>query len=187
MSERLALELLVNTGQRRGDIVRMGRQHERGGLLYVREQKTGAEVHIPVLPPLRAAVDALPDNNLTFLVTSDGKAYTAAGFGNWFRECCKEAGLPKGLSAHGLRKATCRRLAEAGRSANEIAAITGHRTLRMVTRYTEAADRKRMASAAMVGMFQAFDEQARTPNLQTWSENLQTIIEKKGAKWKWRE
>jgi len=58
------------------------------------------------------------------------------------------AGL-EGCSAHGLRKAAARRLAEAGCSAHEIAAITGHATLREVARYTEAADRRKLAASAM--------------------------------------
>jgi integrase len=182
-SARLAIELLVNTGQRRGDIIHMGRQHVRDGELYVRQAKTGAEVFVPILPPLQAALDSLAAANMTFLVTSFGKPFSAAGFGNWFRACCDEAGL-RGLSAHGLRKATCRRLAEAGRSANEIAAITGHRTLRMVQRYTEAADRKRMARVAMTAMHEVFAERPGTSDLQTSVTELQIgnqAIEKKGT------
>jgi integrase len=53
------------------------------------------------------------------------------------------------MSAHGLRKATARRLAELGCSAHQIAAITGHATLAEVQRYTNAADRKRLAQEAM--------------------------------------
>jgi integrase len=52
-------------------------------------------------------------------------------------------------SAHGLRHAAARRLAEAGCTPHEIAAITGHASLKEVVRYTEAADRKHLASAAM--------------------------------------
>ena len=52
------------------------------------------------------------------------------------------------MSAHGLRKATARRLAEIGCSANQIT-ITGHASLSEVQRYTKAADRKRMAREAM--------------------------------------
>src|SRR5262249_7245527 len=62
---------------------------------------------------------------------------------------CNEAGLPRGTSAHGLRKAACRRLAEAGCSANLIAAVSGHKSLREVQRYTEAADQARMARSAI--------------------------------------
>ena len=122
---RIALALLLYTAQRRSDVVRMGRQHVRNGVLNVRQQKTGVVLAIPVDPDLQAIIDATPNDNLTFLVTEHGKPFSAAGFGNWFRECCDQAGLPKGCSAHGLRKAACRRLAEAGCSANVIASISG--------------------------------------------------------------
>jgi integrase len=59
------------------------------------------------------------------------------------------AGLPERCVAHGLRKAAARRLAEAGCSANEIAAVTGHASLEEVTRYTKAADQKRLARSAI--------------------------------------
>jgi integrase len=146
---RLALALLVYTGQRRSDIVAMGLQHVRGDLISVRQQKTRTPLLIPMHPALRAAIEATPSGHLTFLATAFGKARTANGFGTWFRECCNAAGLANGTSAHGLRKAACRRLAEAGCSANEIMAISGHTSLREVERYTKAADQERMARAAM--------------------------------------
>jgi integrase len=146
---RLALALLLGTGQRRSDVVTMGRQHVRGDKINVKQSKTGKALTIPMGDELRAAIDATPADHLTFLTTSSGKPFTAAGFTNWFRDMCNAAGLPKGLSAHGLRKAMCRRLAEAGCSANEIAAISGHKTLREVQRYTEAVDQERMARAAI--------------------------------------
>jgi integrase len=59
---------------------------------------------------------------MTFLLTDQGKPYTAAGFGNWFRDQCRAAGL-SGCSAHGLRKAAARRLAEAGCSTHEICTL----------------------------------------------------------------
>jgi integrase len=146
---RLALALLLSTGQRRSDIVTMGRQHMRGDKISVKQSKTGKTLMIPMGDELRAAIEAIPADHLTFLTTATGKPFTAAGFTNWFRDMCNAAGLPKGLSAHGLRKAMCRRLAEAGCSANEIAAISGHKTLREVQRYTEAVDQERMARAAI--------------------------------------
>jgi integrase len=143
--ERLALALLVNTAQRRGDVVRMGRQHIRSGLIEVKQQKTGTKLAIPIHPDLQAVLEATPSGHLTFLTTSFGKPFTAAGFTNWFREACNTAGLPRGTSAHGLRKAACRRLAEAGCSANVIASISGHKSLSEVERYTIAANQERMA------------------------------------------
>jgi integrase len=146
---RLALALLVYTGQRRGDVLKMGRQHIRDGVMQVRQDKTGAVLAIPVHPALQAILDATPGEHLTFLVTKTGKPYSGDDFGLHFRAWCDEAGLPKACSAHGLRKAACRRLAEAGCSANEIAAISGHATLREVERYTKAANQLRMARNAM--------------------------------------
>jgi integrase len=153
---RLALALLLYTAQRRSDIVRLGRQHVRDGVVTVRQQKTGATLAIPVHPELAAVLEATPCEHLTFLTTRDGKPFSAAGFTNWFREICNEAGLPNGTSAHGLRKAACRRLAEAGCSANVIASISGHVSLREVQRYTAAADQARMARSAIDTVASAF-------------------------------
>ncbi len=144
---RLAFTLLLYTGQRRGDVVTMGRQHVRDGYVHVRQQKTGAELDIPIMPELDSIIASAP-NNMTFLVTEFGKPFTAAGFGNWFRERCNEAGL-RHCSAHGLRKAASRRLAELGCTVHEVAAITGHASLREVQRYTRGADQKRLATSAI--------------------------------------
>ena len=146
---RLALALLLFTGQRRSDVVSLGRQHVRNGVISVRQQKTGATLAIPVHPALQSALDATPSDHLTFLTTRDGSPFSPAGFGNLFREWCNEAGLPKGFSAHGLRKACCTRLAEAGCSERQIAAISGHASLSEVARYTRAADQARLARSAM--------------------------------------
>jgi integrase len=85
---------------------------------------------------------------MVFLVNERGRPFTPKAFGKWFTTRCKHVGL-KGLSPHGLRKAACRRLAEAGCSANEIAAISGHASLNEVARYTKAAEQARMARNAM--------------------------------------
>jgi integrase len=145
---RLELCLLLYSGQRRSDVARMGAQHIRNGVLHVRQQKTGIELAIPVHPMLAAVIAETPTYHLTFLTNQFGRPFTAGYFGQWFREQCDMAGL-RHCSARGLRKAAARRLAEAGCSTHEIAAITGHASLKEVARYTEAADRKRLAQSAM--------------------------------------
>lgn len=133
----------------RSDIVRLGRQHVQGGVLSFRRQKTKAPVDIPVLAELQVAIDAMPKaKHLTFLVTEHGKPFTPAGFGNWFRDQCDQAGVSKKLSAHGLRKAGATRLAEHGCTDHEIMAWGGWSTLKEVQRYTKAASRKRLALQA---------------------------------------
>lgn len=147
---RLAMELGLNTIQRRSDLVRIGPQHIRGGTLSIRQKKGGMLVEIPVLAELQATIDATRADHLTFLVTELGQPFSVAGFGNWFRDRCTEAGLPLRHNTHGLRKAGATRLADAGCSDHEIMAWGGWKTLSEVQRYTRAANRKKLARAAVL-------------------------------------
>jgi integrase len=145
----LAMALALYTGQRLSDVVPMGWQHVRtGNKIAVRQQKTGTALLIPIMPSLAQALESVPRSNMTFLLTERGAPFTKAGFGNWFRDRCREAGLQE-RSLHGLRKLAATRLADAGCSAHQVAAITGHKTLAEVTRYTRAADQARLAEQAM--------------------------------------
>ena len=161
----LAMMLLLYTGQRRGDVVRMGRQHVRNNVLTIAQQKTGQVVSIPLHPKLKATLDQLPKDNLTFLVSERGGPMKPESFTNWFRRIVREVthevngkpvpALPDRLSPHGLRKATCRMLAEAGCTPHQIMAISGHKTLAEVTRYTVAAERIGLAEGAMASLDRA--------------------------------
>lgn len=148
---RLALALLLYTGQRRGDVVQFGRQHENAGWLKFTQQKNRksrpVQLEIPIRPELQQILDASPTGDLVYLVTEFGRPFTSDGFGNWFRDRCIEAGVPG--RAHGLRKACATRLADNGATPHEIMAITGHRTLKEVVRYTHAANQKRLAASAV--------------------------------------
>jgi integrase len=126
----------------------MGPQHVRNGTMQVRQDKTDAELSIPVHPTLAAVIAASEGGHLAFLTTQFGRPFMANGFGNWFREQCDMANL-RHCSAHRLRKAAARRLAEAGCSEHEIAAITGHANLAELRVYTRAVNQKRLAVAAM--------------------------------------
>lgn len=151
--QRLAFALLLYTAQRSSDVRMIGPgnrvSYDGRPFINVRQQKTGVELDIPVHAKLAAILDLHPTNARTFIATQAGNPYTPAGFGNWMRDAIRDAGLPKGVTPHGLRKAASRRLAEAGASANQIMAITGHTTLKEVSRYTKAAQQKGLASDAM--------------------------------------
>src|SRR5262249_10164463 len=116
--QRLAYDLLLYTGLRRGDAACVGRQHVRDGIITIRTEKTGEVVSIPILPPLAASIAAAETGDLTFLVTEAGHPWVKESFGNWFRESCREAGCPG--SAHGLRKAGARRAAERGATERQL-------------------------------------------------------------------
>jgi integrase len=96
---RLAMVLLLYTAQRRADVVKLGRQHMRDGVLTVRQQKTGTTLSIPIHPELRKVLEATPIENMTFLTTHGGKPLSVDGFSGWFRRKCQEAGLPSGAAA----------------------------------------------------------------------------------------
>jgi integrase len=150
---RLVYALALYTASRVSDLHRLGPQHMTGdGFIRIQQEKTDAVVVLPVVPPLMEAIKAVPPSALTFAVTSYGKPFSVKGISNKMREWCDQAGLPQ-CSAHGLRKATAARLAEHGMSAHQIAAVTGHRTLSEVQRYTAEADQKRLAKAALEGTF----------------------------------
>jgi site-specific recombinase XerD len=147
--ERLAYELLLQAGQSRCDVVRMGRQHIRQGLLSMRRQKTDVPFNVTVMPRLQEAIDAMPASNyLTFLVTAHGKPFTAAGFGNWFRDVCRAAKLPARCTSHGLRKAAATYLAEEGATDFQLMAWFGWSSISQAQVYTKAANGKRMARSA---------------------------------------
>lgn len=147
--QRLALELILWTGKRRSDAHRLGPQHVKGEFLWGRDVKTDKEWEIPIAPQLRQAIDAMPkSNHLCFVPSERGRAYSAASFGNMFRQWCNDAGLPH-CSAHGLRKAISRRLAEANVGNAGIKSITLHSRDDEVSLYTAAADQKRLAKDAI--------------------------------------
>lgn len=163
---RLALALLLYLGQRRGDTVKFGRQHVRnsdqvseelrdlhpGRWLAFTQQKNRKKkpvtLWLPILPELEDIMAASPLGDLTFLVNAFGNGFTEAGFGNWFRDRCDEAGL-KGYSAHGVRKAGASRAAERGATERQLMAMFGWRTGKQAAHYTRDADQKRLAASAM--------------------------------------
>lgn len=181
---RLAMALLLYTGQRRSDVVRLGRQHVRGDVLTFTQQKgrkrKPVQLTLPIVPELARIIAATPSGGLTFLTTERGTPYTVDSFGNRFRAWCRAAGLPH-CSPHGLRKAAASRLAELGATAHQIMAVTGHRTLKEVDRYTRAATQKTMAESAMalVSAQEKSHQGAATPE---WDENNAQATENIGEK-----
>lgn len=145
---RLAMALMLYTGQRRSDMVKMGWQHITGDRMRVRQLKTDAMLSIPIHPELADILARATKTDMPIVLTQFGKPFTANGFGNRMRKWCSAAELPD-CTSHGLRKAAARRMAEAGCTNKEIMAITGHQTDKEVTRYTKAADQKLLADRAM--------------------------------------
>ncbi len=156
---RLALALFLYTGTRRSDVVLLGRQHLRDGWLKFIQQKNRhrrpVTTELPMLPALQQIIDASSTGDLTFLVTGRGhRPFTAAGFGNWFRDRCNEAELPH-CSAHGLRKAGATIAAENGATTHQLMSIFGWLTVKEAERYTRAAERRKLAGGAAALLMRA--------------------------------
>jgi integrase len=143
--ERLAYALLLYTIQRVGDVAKMRRADIVDGELHVIQDKTGAELYLPVRPELAHAMTAYPAKGLALIGTEDGRPLTRAALSHLMRRAIEEAGLPAKCVSHGLRKAGMRRMDEDGFTEKQIAAWSGHKTLREIERYTKAADQRRLA------------------------------------------
>lgn len=152
--QRLAMELMLWTDQRKCDAIHLGRQHVRGGKFVIHQSKTGKTLVLAIAPPLAAAIAAMPKGDpdkpaaMCFLMTEWGKPFTVKGFGGWFREQCDAAGLNH-CTAHGLRKATMRRMADLQMPNKTMKSVSGHSKDDEVARYTAAADQERLATDAI--------------------------------------
>jgi integrase len=106
------------------------------------------ELMIPIHPALARALKAGPIVGLQHLIT-DARGRPLRGLTRLIESAVQRAGLPRHCVAHGLRKAALRRLAEHGATTKEIAAISGHRSLSEIERYTARADQLRLAQSAV--------------------------------------
>lgn len=147
--QRLVFEFALETFSRRGEVVRLGPQHVRHGRIRIERTHGSDDVDIEMSPELQAACDAMPKRHLTYIVTASGKPRSKYGLGTDFAQWATEAELPARCRLHGLKKAGMRRAAEAQATTHELMALSGHRTLSEVQRYTDAANRKLLADSAM--------------------------------------
>lgn len=147
---RRAVVLAYHTGQRRGDLCAMRWSDYTGRTVRLCQEKTETPLEIPASPALRAELDAWKQGAVTttVLASSHGTPWVVEALSRNLSKALVRIGLPKGLNLHGLRKLAAVRLAEAGCSIHEIAAITGHRTLAMVQLYTEGVNQRRLAEVA---------------------------------------
>lgn len=150
---RLVL-LALYTGQRRSDLCRLAWSNYDGTRIRLTQVKTGTSLIIPVHPVLKAAMDRWERQATTILVNARGRPWKPGTASHGMKLAIDRLGLPAGWNIHGLRKLAAANLAEAGCSALEIAAITGHKSLAMISLYTQSADQEKMAGSAIVRLFE---------------------------------
>lgn len=146
---RTAYALHLYTGQRRGDVCKMQWEDIKDGAIYVKQEKTGTELRIPLHTALILALASYSNKSGTILVTSYNKPYNVETYGQAMAKAIDKAGLPKRCVLHGLRKAQGRRLTEADATVHQIAAILGNKSLHEIARYTEQANQLKLAQSAI--------------------------------------
>ena len=139
--------MLLYTGSRRGDAVRLGRQHVRDGIATIKTEKTGTIVTIPILSVLAETLAAGQCGDLSFIAGARGRPMAKQSFSNDFAIACRAAGV-RG-SPHGVRKIAATPAANAGATVAELEAIFGWSGGKMASLTLAAADRQRLAKRAM--------------------------------------
>ena len=173
--QRVGFDLLLYTGQRVSDAHDMAKPDARNKITIVSQQKTGARLTLTAHPNLIRSIKAFKSGHVAALVTGFGKPYSVKGFGNMISDAIRAAGLPERCVPHGLRKAAARRLAEAGCTPHEIMAVTGHKTLAEVERYTRAAGQEKLNETALARQLKAARTKRRhesgKPTVPKWQPN----------------
>lgn len=145
--QRVWLDVLLYSGLRRGDMVRVGRQHVRDGVIEFATEKGGVALTLPILPILTATLKAGPCGDLTFICGERGTPLTKESFGNMFSEAARAAGVRK--SAHGVRKLGATRAADKGATTWQLDALFGWQGGGTSAIYTREADRRRLSIDAI--------------------------------------
>lgn len=156
--ERLAFAATLYTDQRISDVVRMVRPPRaqvdtlairRSDVVTIKQKKTGKELVIPVHVALARAMDAGPSNGPYLVPGANGQPMTVSVLGALIVDAAQAAGLPRHCTAHGLRKAMQRILAERGATDKQMRAVSGHKSPRETERYSEMANQALLAAAAI--------------------------------------
>lgn len=146
----VAVALAYYTAQREADVLKMQWSDIKDGVMKVKQSKTGAVLEIAIAPQLQEILDSVPKNGKYIIQSKNGLPVSGPAFRNMTKRVTRSVGVDAPF--HGLRKTVGSRLAEKGRSINEIAAVLGHKTLTMAALYTKQADSKKLIASAVTSL-----------------------------------
>uniref|UniRef100_UPI0035D12E5D tyrosine-type recombinase/integrase n=1 Tax=Bartonella sp. AP152HLJHH TaxID=3243469 RepID=UPI0035D12E5D len=143
--ERVWIDVLLYTGLRRGDAVRIGWKDVKDNIIHIKTEKSQfkTDVFLPILPELAKTLEVGPIGEETFICGKRGKKIPKKSFGITFYNACTQAGIKK--SAHGLRKLAATRAANSGATVSQLKALFGWTNDSMASLYTKSADRKKLS------------------------------------------
>ncbi|WP_345117779.1 tyrosine-type recombinase/integrase, partial [Bartonella jaculi] len=143
--ERVWIDVLLYTGLRRGDAVRIGWKDVKDNIIHLKTEKSKfqTDVFLPILPELAETLKIGPIGEETFICSKRREKLAKESFGVLFYNACTQAGIKK--SAHGLRKLAATRAANSGATVSQLKALFGWTDDNMASLYTKSADRKKLA------------------------------------------
>ena len=144
--ERRALALHMFTYARGCDVRNFGPQHCKDGRFAFTQKKTGGAVDVPLLDDLATELALAPKGDLAFLVTQHGATFSEKGYNSWINGTIRKAGI-QDRTAHGIRSGMATIAADNGATMHQLMALFGWCSEREAMRYTQAADRKRLATS----------------------------------------
>jgi integrase len=145
---RLVLELLMRTGMRVGELLALETDSvvQIGDSWWLRIPlgKLHNDRYVPLHPVLLPLLDRWrarhPDNGLGLLLTNEGRPLNRHAVTRMVNRAGRRAGLGH-LHPHQLRHTLATQAINRGMRLEAIAALLGHRTLRMTIRYARIANR----------------------------------------------
>ena len=169
------LILALHTGQRQGDLLRLGWGNYDGALISLRQGKTGRKVEIPCTRALKNMLDNLDRDAAVVLCTKTKRPWKARYFKASWEAAATKAGITE-LHFHDLRGTAVTMLAEAGCTTPQIAAITGHSLKTVTTIIDKYLARTRTLAGEAVALFENAKSTEFANRLQT-----RAPVENKGS------
>ena len=129
------IRLAVNTGMRRGELLKLTWRDVDFGrdVLHVRDPKNSRDRALPLNAEARRALEQLGPER------PEKRVFAFVEMKRAWHSACRIAEI-EDLHFHDLRHTFATRLADAGADAFTIAALLGHTTIQMTSRYTHATD-----------------------------------------------
>tara|TARA_R100000995_G_scaffold84161_1_gene62028 strand:+ start:1716 stop:2948 length:1233 start_codon:yes stop_codon:yes gene_type:complete len=155
----ICMSLMFYLGVRISDAQKLGPRNEVDDRMVfttqkrVGKQRQGVDMNLPITAPLRDAIEAAREANIVsldnYVLTRFSKPFTQKSISHWFSERASMAGLPRECTAHGVRKALAKILADNGATSSELKATFGWTTSKLADLYTEQANKRDLATSGL--------------------------------------
>jgi integrase len=145
------VRLALITGARVGELLALRWEDVTDAEITFLETKNGRARRIPVSAAMKAVLEQCPKSASGFVFTNPRthKGYTVNGVAHVFRRALTRAGIKTGdVSLHTLRHTALSRMIAMGIDDFTVMALSGHRSIRMLERYTHPTNARKIDALA---------------------------------------